>query len=130
MSNVFIALIFAVVSFNFFTVSYKLNGINRTLLFTPTSLFEINIPLINDNDDFELYFDKTSLENDLTYYYDTHLSRYTSEYDINFHYINIEDESMCVSEFCKAVEVTISSEILFGFKYEKTMLFEIRNTTL
>lgn len=130
MSNIFIALLLAVASFNFFTVSYKLNGINRTLLFTPISIFEINVPLINSNEEFDLYFDKQSLEKDLTYYYDSHLIRYTGEYDIDYFYVNIDDGSMCTETFCKAIEVTISSEILFGFKYKKAMRFEIRNTSL
>lgn len=130
MINIFIALMLAVLSFNFFTVTYKLNGINRTLLFTPTSLFEVNIPLINDSDEFDLYFDKENLERDLTYYYDTQLKRYTSEYEVIYYYTNIDDEAMCTSEFCKAIEITLKAEILFEFLYEKTMKFEIRNTSI
>jgi hypothetical protein len=130
MTNIFLAILLAVVSFNFFTVTYKLNGINRTLLFTPTSIFEVNVPLVDFNENLDLYFDKEKLESDLTSYYDSNLIRYTSEYDISFYYLNIEDKSLCISDFCKAVEVTVNSEILFGFQYEKTMRFEIRNTTL
>ena len=62
MSNIIISLTIAVMSLHFFTVTYRLNGINRSLYNIPISIFESSIPLLQDTESFEPYYDKDKLE--------------------------------------------------------------------
>ena len=121
-----IALMVMVMSVQCFTVTYRLNGINRTLLQTPISLFEVAIPLVQDDGEFIAYFNKTELKNNLTYYYNTNLSKYVTNYRITYYFSKTGTTSYCATSKCDAVEVRISTPIIFQTRYQKSMRFEIR----
>ena len=91
MSNIIISLAIAVMSLHFFTVTYRLNGINRSLYNIPISIFESSIPLLQDTESFEPYYDKDKLEEKLTYYLDNSISRYCHSYSVEFYYYYQED---------------------------------------
>ena len=114
-------------SFNFFMMSYQVNGINRLVVATPLSMFETAIVLINIDEDEGPYFDKEILEDNLTSYFDYHLRRYTNQYDVTFYYYNIADHSLNMSNEPRAVEVTVEAELALSKLYQKTMFYEIRS---
>ena len=126
MSTMFISLVVVTLSFNFFMVSYQINGINRLVRGMPLALFETAIVLY-EIEESGPFFDKEILEDNLTSFFDYHLPRYTDQYNISFYYYNIEDHSLNMSDEPKAVEVTIASDLVLSKHYQKAMYYEIRS---
>ena len=126
MINIGIALLVVILSFQCFTITYRLNGINRTLLEIPLSIFEVAIPLVREDDETTLYYDKDYLINELTYYFDNKLPFYTDDYDVKYYFSNTGDSSMCLTNTCSAIEITLDDEIVFFSRYHKTARYEIR----
>ena len=122
-----ISFVVVFLSFNFFMVSYQVNGINRLVVGAPLSLFETAVVLFEIDEEEGPYFDKEALEDNLTSFFDYHLPRYTNQYELSFYYYNIEDHSLNMSEEPRAVEVTISTELVLAKHYQKTMYYEIRS---
>ena len=114
-------------SFNFFMVSYQINGINRLVIGAPLSLFETAIVLLDIDEDNGPYFDKEILEDNLTSYFDYHLPRYTEEYSVSFYYYDTTNHSLDMSDEPQAVEATISAELVLSNHYQRTMFYEIRS---
>ena len=127
MINMIISFLVVTLSFNFFMMSYQVNGLNRLVMNAPISLFETAIELMDINEDNGPVFNKETLENNLTSYFDFSLPHYTDEYEVNFYYYNPSDHSVCLNEKAKAVEVSVSASFIFAFQYQKTMFYEIRS---
>lgn len=125
MVAIFISFLVAVLSFNFFMISYQINGINRLVLSAPLSLYETAINLFEVDEDIGPTFDQETLEDNITSYFDYQMPRYTNEYYISFYYYNPEDHSIELSENLKAVEVYIEAYLVLSYYYEKTMYYEI-----
>lgn len=126
MINIGIALLVMVMSFQCFTITYRLNGINRTLMEIPLSIFEVAVPLAQENDEIVIYFDQEYLINELTYYFDNKLPFYTSNYDLNYYFSNTGETSMCIEGNCSAIEISLDAEVVFFTRYQKTARYEIR----
>ena len=127
MIAMFISFFVAFLSFNFFMISYQINGINRLVMSAPLSLFETALVLIDIDENNGPYFDKVILEDNLTSDFDFHVPRYTSDYDVSFYYYNSEDHSLDMDDEARAVEVTINANLVLSKHYEKTMFYEIRS---
>lgn len=125
MVAIFISFFVVVLSFNFFIISYQINGINRIVLATPLSLYETAINLFEIDEDIGPTFDHEQLEDNITSYFDYHLPRYTSDYTLSFYYYNPEDYSIELSDNLKAVEVLVHANLALSYQYEKTMYYEI-----
>lgn len=124
---IFISLFIVVMSCNFFTISFQINGINRLVLATPIALFETSVVLFDLSNDESPYFDKQILEDNINSYFDFSLPRYSQDYDISVSYYNQEDHSICLSDKPEATEITIQATLDFSFEYQKTMYYEIRS---
>lgn len=125
MIAIFISFLLVVLSFNFFVVSYQINGINRLVLSAPLSLFETAINLFEIDEDIGPVFDKTILVDNLTLYFDYQMPRYTEDYSLSFYYYNPIDHSIELSENAKAVDVIIDANLALNYHYQKTMYYEI-----
>ena len=125
MIAIFISFLLVVLSFNFFVVSYQINGINRLVLSAPLSLFETAINLFDIDEDIGPVFDKTILVDNLTSYFDYQMPRYTEDYSLSFYYYNPIDHSIELSENAKAVDVIIDANLALNYHYQKTMYYEI-----
>ena len=125
MVAVFISFFVVVLSFNFFVVSYQINGINRLVLSAPLSLFETAVNLFEIDEDIGPVFDKAILVDNLTSYFDYEMPRYTSDYSLSFYYYNPIDYSIELSENARAVEVYVNANLALNYHYEKTMYYEI-----
>lgn len=110
--------------FSSFTLTYRLQTINRTIINTPLEIFELSIPVANI-DETNVYFDKAQLENNVLTYYEERLSPYFKSYDVDFYYYNQSNHSICVNDYCNAVEINVSGNYMFNFQYEKTLKYEI-----
>lgn len=127
MIAIFICLFIVVLSFNFFMVSYQVNGINRIVYSAPLSLFETAIDLYDIDENNGPSFDKDYLFDNLTSYFDYHLPRYTDDYEIGFYYYKPSDHSLDMSDHPKAVEVNVTAKIVLNGNYQKSMFYEIRS---
>ena len=125
MVAIFISFLVVVLSFNFFMMSYQINGINRLVLSAPLSLFETAINLFEIDENIGPVFDKKILVDNLTSYFDYHITRYTSDYSLTYYYYNPIDHSIELSDNAKAVEIKVSAELVLSNHYEKTMYYEI-----
>ena len=126
MGNIIFSLTIAVMSLQMFTLTYRINGVNRTLFHIPLGIFESAIPLVTTTYYPDVYFDKDMLEESLTYYFDTNLEKYVNKYTLSFYYYNQADDSICVSDKCDAVEVSLKADIMLTIKYQKKARFYIR----
>lgn len=115
-----------VLSFNFFMMSYQINGINRLVVSVPISLYETAINMFDIDEEEGPYFDKEILEDNITSYFAFHMDRYSSDYDLDFYYYIPSDHSIDMSDEPKAVEVTLDTTIILSYHYQKTMYYEIR----
>ena len=123
---ILLALVTALTMFLFasFTLTYRLQTINRAIINTPVELFELSIPLVNV-DESNLYFDKTKLENKVLSYYSEKFDGLFKSYDVDFYYYNQNDKSICVDDECNAVEITVTGNYFLTFNYEKSISYEI-----
>ena len=125
MVTVIISFLVVVLSFNFFMMSYQINGINRLVMSAPMSLYETAINVFEIDEETGPYFDKQILEENITYYFTFHMPRYTEDYQLDFYYYNPIDHSLDMNDEVKAVEVTINANIILYYHYQKTMYYEI-----
>ena len=126
MVTMIISFFVVVLSFNFFMMSYQINGINRLVMSAPLSLYETAINLFDIDEEIGPTFDKEILEDNITSYFSFHMPRYTSNYDLEFYYYIPSDHSMDMSDDAKAVEVTVETSLILFYHYQKTMYYEIR----
>ena len=122
-----IAFLLVVLSFNFFMISYQINGINRLVLSMPLSLYETAIIMYDIDEENGPNFDKQLLEENITSYFTFHMARYSSDYELDFYYYNPIDHSLNMSDEIKAVEVTVDASLFLYYQYHKTMFYEIRS---
>ena len=125
MVTIIIAFLVVVLSFNFFMMSYQINGINRLVMSAPMSLYETAINVFEIDEETGPYFDKQLLEKNITYYFTFHMPRYTDDYQLDFYYYNPIDHSLDMNDEVKAVEVTINANIILYYHYQRTMYYEI-----
>ncbi len=125
----FLSLLAVILCFQLFAITTNLTAINRIVIATPMALFETSIPLINEEESTVLYFDKRTLEDNLSVYYSNVLDKYAKEVTLDFYYYYQEDQSYCIDDKCNAVEVNISAKIIFNFQYNRVMFYEIKETT-
>ena len=123
---ILLALVVSLTIFLFasFTLSFRLQTINRVIINTPIEIFELSIPLANIDEE-NVYFDKNKLESKILSYYQNNISEYFKSYDVSFYYYNQADNSICVNDQCNAVEITVDGIYMFNFHYEKTIEYEI-----
>ena len=126
MVTMIISFFVVVLSFNFFIMSYQINGVNRLVMSVPISLYETAINLFDVDEEYGPTFDKEILEDNITSYFAFHMPRYTSDYELDFYYYLPIDHSMDMSDEAKAVEVTLEATLILFYHYQKTMYYEIR----
>lgn len=126
MGNVIFSLFLTVSSFTIFVANYRVNGINRVLYHIPISIFESSIPLVQESDEPIVYYDKEILEDKLTSYFDKELQKYTKAYFVSYYYYNQDDHSLCINEYCTAVEINLNAKVLFEMRYQKKVSFYIQ----
>ena len=127
MPNIMFSLLIGVLSLHFFTVTYRLNGVHRTLFNVPISIFEASIPLVEESENPSLYFSKEVLEEKLDTYFANQLKKYVSNYSLSFYYYNQEDYSICRDDQCTSLEINLKARIVLDFEYDKTANFYIRS---
>ena len=127
MVTMFVSLFVIVLSFNFFMLSFQVNGVNRLVLGAPVALYETAIYMFEIDEDKGPTFDKEILEDNLTSYFDYSMPSFTNDYALTFYYYNQDDYSICLDDEPTAVEVKIEATLVLNYHYERTMYYEIRS---
>ena len=124
MMLLFLCFIIGSITVSLFSISLRINAINRAFINTPKEIFESSIPLTLSNED-EPYFSRDKLKAKLNSYYESTIKKYTSSYDLTYYFYNKEDHSYDDKHF-SAVEITLKAQIIFSNEIEKTIFYEIR----
>ena len=127
MVMMFIAFTVVVLSFNFFVVSYQINGINRLVIYAPLSIFETALDFYDLKEDEKPTFDKQALLDNLTSYFDYHMPRYTSDYHFTTYYYRIDTLALDLTDHPSAVEVLVNATVALNITYHGSMQYEIRS---
>jgi len=125
MINVLLSGFFVLIMGGIFSISFSYQGLNRAIINTPIESMFRTVEIENDG----VYFDKTSFQNTMMRYYDNVIPRYAKEYNVEFYYFNLADGSMCISNFCTSVEISINCKLILNYEYSRTMTYSIRRTT-
>lgn len=127
MISALISLVIGVISFQVFSLTYQLGGINRTIVNMPKAVLEKALVLERVNSDkYYVYFDQDNLILSIQNYLDDNMSKYCDQYNIETNYYLPQlNNRPCTIDKCNGVNVTITCRILLAFDYSKTMYYEI-----
>ena len=127
MLTMIISFFIIVLSFNFFIISFQINGVNRLVLGAPLALFETAINMFDIDLEKGPTFDKETLEENITSYFAFSMPNYTNDYSLEFYYYNPSDHSICLEDECQAVEVEVKANLALSYHYSRVMFYEIRS---
>ena len=113
------------VSLEFFTLNYSIQGMNRAIINTPIEMMYKCIKMYGDSP----LFQKDDFEMLVMSYYDGILPRYTKNYNVSFYYYNLIDGSMCLTNECDGVEITINCKLNVTYEYTRTMYYQLIEAT-
>lgn len=119
----FFASVICVMSFQLFMLNYQIQGLNRAVVFTPV---EILYKGVSSHESIP-YFTSRELITYLDDYYEKTLTRYVNEYEVSYYFYNQEDESMCIEDYCDAIEITVDCSLTFNHTFHRVMFYEIRS---
>lgn len=113
------------VSLQYFALNYSIQGLNRAILFTPIEIMYKGVVSLGDKprisrDDFEYI---------VLSYYDHIIPRYSKEYTVDFYYYNLSDQSMCLTDTCEGVEITINCKLNITYNYHRVMYYELKESS-
>ena len=113
------------VSLQYFALNYSIQGLNRAILFTPIEIMYKGVVSLGDKplisrDDFEYI---------VLSYYDHIIPRYSKEYTVDFYYYNLSDQSMCLTDNCEGVEITINCKLNITYNYHRVMYYELKESS-
>ena len=118
----FLSAILLVFSAQIFALNFSIQGLNRAIINTPIELMYRTV-YIGSSD---VQFDSKKFEIELLKYYDQTLSRYSKERTIDFYYYDLADGSMCLRNYCDAVEITIDCKLMMTYTFHRVMYYELR----
>ena len=122
MINIFISLLFIVMSYSFFTISISIQGINRLVINAPRGIFEYSVVRSETG---VVYYEQEEIKKRYLSYIEDNIHQYVDKYDLQFRFYNPSTGGLC-QENCEGVEIKLSSKIAFSFSYSRTMFYEIR----
>lgn len=71
-------------------------------------------------------FDRADFEYVVLDYYSRIIPRYSKHYIVDFYYYDLLDESMCLTNNCNGVEITIDCKLNVTYTYHRVMFYELR----
>ena len=116
------AVIIGVLSLNFFSLNFSIQGLNRTIIATPIELMYTTI--IADSE--APTFNNRDFEDKVWNYYDRELTKYTDNYQVHFYYYRLGSGAYCSAKSCPAVEITVTSSLTFNYQFKRVMYYELR----
>ena len=115
-----ISVIIGLISLQYYGLNYQIQGLNRAIISTPIELMYKSV-IYGDPP----LFEKEDFEDIVISYYDTILPRYSNNYHVGFYYYNSSDDSMCLTNGCDGVEITIDCKLNISYQYHRVMFYEM-----
>ncbi len=119
---IFISMAFAVFSLQIFTLNMQIQSLNREIINTPVQLLSKCVMYEGS----KVYFSSDVFEEILRPYYNKRIEKYTSEYEVEFYFYNLEDHSYCYNSGCEAVEVSVDCSLINNYHFTRTMNYQIK----
>lgn len=120
-------LIFSIIgafSLQYFALNFSIQGLNRAIVYTPIELMYKSVIALGDRP----HFVREDFEGLVLSYYQKSLTRYTKQYEVEFYYYNLEDQSMCLEDICDGVEITIDCKLNVTYNYHRVMYYEMKES--
>ena len=119
---ILISPLIGLVSLQYFALNFSIQGLNRAILYTPIEIMYKGVMSLGDKplisrDDFEYI---------VMSYYDHVIPRYSKNYTVDFYYYNLNDQSMCLTDSCEGVEITINCKLNITYDYHRVMYYELK----
>ena len=105
-----------------FSLSFSIQGLNRAIINTPIEMMYRTVAFNNN----EMKFEKEKFEENIMSYYDSTIVRYSKSYDVDFYYYELKDGSMCLSNYCSGVEITVNCKLMMDYTFRRVMYYELR----
>ena len=118
---IFLAAIIGIYSVQFFYLNFTIQGLNRAVISTPIELFYQDIKTVSG----EGKFTTEQIREHLDDYYSKSLGKYVKNYEVDYYFYVISDHSMCVEQYCNAVEITVDADLILTYKYHRVMYYEL-----
>ncbi len=118
---VFLSAILVIFSGQLFFLNYSFQGLNRAIIATPIELMFNTVKYEGD----DVRFNKSAFEEMILNYYENTLTRYAKTYEVDFYYYDSNDYSMCISDSCSSVEITIDCKLMQSYDYHRVMYYEL-----
>ena len=125
MIQILFSVMFAIFSFQMFSISYKANGVNKTLVYFPIELVKNSVTITNYHNDGFVYFNQEKFISYSNTYFDENISKYTNDYEIEYLFLDIDKEGICTTSKCQCVKISVFASFSFDFVYSKSMIYSI-----
>lgn len=125
MMILFLTFLLTIFLFSSFTISLKLQTINRAFIYMPIEIFETAITTFGVDISQKLYFNKSKLSQNLDDYFSENIYNIMKDYWYTLYFYNQEDGSVCTNSECNAVEITLQGHYAYTFSYSRTITYEI-----
>ena len=113
---------------NFTFGAMRFSGVNRTFLSMYKGVLESSIAYVDeDGNAISPYFIKDTLVDYVDHYLEDNLTHYVTHYEASVYFFNEEDDTICTSEYCQAVKISLECEINYLFHYSKARNFYINS---
>lgn len=113
------------VSVQYFALNFSIQGLNRAIVFTPIEMMYKSVNMMGETP----LFNRDDFEDIVLSYYSRILPRYTDNYTVDFYYYYVGDESMCLTNDCDGVEITIKCKLNAKYEYTRVMYYEMSEAT-
>ena len=125
MINMFVMGLYCLFSFLIFVGSYRVNEVNRVFINMPKSIIENSVSIKEYNDQSDIYFVDTYLEENVNNYLESNLPKKAFDYTLTFNYLNNDGETYCFTDKCQGVKITIECNYFLDFMYKQSMVYTI-----
>ena len=121
-----LGVLLSVCTFSMFNTSYRISGLNKTILNAPRQIFEVAVNYVNESEYVNFSYDKKKLKEEYEAYLNKIVYKYTKNYAVTYYFYNITNKQACYFVACNGVEITFNSDINLFTHYQKVMNYEIR----
>ncbi len=110
-----------IISLQYFTLNYSIQGLNRAIISTPIEIMYKSVQIFGEAP----LFKKADFEMVVRSYYEEILPKYTKDYSVSFYYYNSSDGSMSLTDDCNGVEISINCKLNLTYNYYRVMFYEM-----
>lgn len=127
MGNLMFYAVFLVTFMQFTFGAVRYSGVNRTFLCMYKGVFETSLVSVGeDGEPIYPYFDQETLENNISIYLESNITRYVKNYEVSIEYLDFDSNGICLEDHCSKVEVSIDADINLFFNYSRTLQFKVK----